>query len=239
MVQYRLWLHHREVDQHLRGQQLTYKKELTEIDEHIASIEKMAMQADNALLKALIQQLNSHDHTTETKRRQIALNGTIQAEQNNQKHPAPPALHYGQQVWDEPQPVHDPKQQPPHDPKAQPLHSSPASSIWGEVPNFATQETHTAEQEILSLDTISVLPEATDSPLSSAPNSDHEPEQNETDLLPWWLRHLMQATPEEQDLPQTAPIDQQSTNTNERVERWFTRRTKLVHYDEWQESQKQ
>jgi hypothetical protein len=99
----------------------------------------------------------------------------------------------------------------------------------------------TSEEEITSFDATEVLPETTDLSLPSDPNIlvNHKPQKNELDLLPWWLRHLMQTTPEEQEPQQTAPIDQQSTHTNERVERWFTRRTRLVHYDEQQESQKQ
>ena len=233
MVQYRLWLHHREVDQHLRRQQQTYKQEIAEIDERIARIEKMAMQIDNTLLTALIQQLNTQEHTTsqitDTTRARAAYNGATQASLNNQIYQTPPPSNYGQQGREKPQP----------------LRSFPASSTWGELPNFATQDIDTSkekeEEEMLSLDAIPVLPEKTGFPVPSDPVSlvDYEPQKNELDLLPWWLRHLMQPTPDEQELPQTAPLDQQSIHTNQRVERWLTRRIRLVHYDEQQESERQ
>ncbi len=242
MVQYRLWLHHREVDQHLRGQQLRYEQELAEIDEHVARIEKIAVQKDNALLTALIEQINTQEHInnhrTDTTQTQPEHNGAMQTSLNGQKYQTPPPSNYGQQGWDGRPADPDLRHQAQGRREARSLHVPPASSTWGDLPHFATQDMYTSEEELPLSDARAIPPETTDFPLPNDPNTpvDHNLQKNELDLLPWWLRHLMQTTPEEQEPPPTAPIDQQSTRTNERVERWFTRRTRLVHYDERQES---
>ena len=242
MVQYRLWLHHREVDQHLRGQQLRYEQELAAIDEHVACIETIAVQKDNALLTALIEHITTQEqrnnHRTDTTQVQPEYNGTTPIGLNRQKYQTPPPSNYGQQLWDERPADADLRHEAPGRREARPLHVPPASSTWGDLPHSATQDRYTSEEELPLSDARALPPEATDFPLPNDPNThvDHKLPQNELDLLPWWLRHLMQTTPEEQELPPTAPIDQQSTHTNERVERWFTRRTRLVHYDERQES---
>jgi hypothetical protein len=244
MVQYRLWLHHREVDQHLRGQQLKYEQELAEINEHIARIEKMAVHKDNALLTALTQQINIQEHINNQRADTIQVqpehSGATQTSLNRQKYQTPPST-YGQKGWDG-RPT-DPalRREAQGRRQVRPQHAPPASSTWGDLPNFATQDTYTSEAELPSLDTGTLLPETTEFPLSSDLNTpvDHKTQKNDLDLLPWWLRHLMHNTPGEQEPQQTAPIDQQSMHTNEGVERWFTRRTRLVHYDERQESQKQ
>ena len=66
MGQYRLWLHHREIDQDLHKQQTSYKQELAEIDERIAHIEKTAIQGHNALFAALTQHIKLQEHANYT-----------------------------------------------------------------------------------------------------------------------------------------------------------------------------
>jgi hypothetical protein len=216
MGQYQLWLDHREIDQNLRRKQTTYKQELSKIDEHIARIENAAMQKHNALLTALMQQLKPQEHTTskvtDTGGPQPEHNGATQANTNSQNYQTPPPSNYGQQKTS----------------------VAPALLTWDHRPNADTQDIHTAEDEVLSADTMPVLPAATDHHTLV----DHESQQSGQASLPWWLRNLVQITHEEQEPQPTAPIDQQSIQTNQHVERWFMRRTKLVRYNEWQGGQK-
>jgi hypothetical protein len=219
MGQYQAWLNHREIDQNLRRKQITYKQELSKIDEHIARIENTAMQKDNALLNALIQQLKIQEHITSkitgTGGTQPEHNGATQANTNSQNYQTPPPPNYGQQ-----------------NPSVSPALLHP--------PHFAAQDTSTSEDAVLSADTIPVLPAATDhlQPSNRHTLVDRDLQTSGPVSLPWWPRNLMQTTHKEPEPQSTTPIDQQSIQTNQRVERWFMRRTKLVHYHEQQKGQK-
>jgi hypothetical protein len=222
MGQYQLWLDHREIDQNLRRKQITYKQELSKIDEHIARIENTAMQKNNALLTALMQQLKLQEHTTskvtDAGGTKPEHNGATQANTNSQNYQTPPPSNYGQQNTS----------------------VTPALLTWDHRPNVDTQDRHPAEDDVLSADTMSVLPATTDHLRlnNHHPLVDPESQQSGQASLPWWLRNLMQITHEEQEPQPTAPIDQQSRQTNQHVERWFMRRTKLIRYNEWQGDQK-
>lgn len=222
MGQYRLWLQQREVEQNLRKQQITCKQELSEIDEHIARIEKTTRQTSNALLTALMQHINMQkpatSQRTDTTGAQSEYNGATQETAHAQKYQTPPPSNYGQQMT----PV------------------SPPLLAWSHLPNFDTQDISISEEEILSADVIPVLPEEKNNLLPgdfSTLFEQEKPEENQASL-PWWLRRLMQNNHEEQKPQEIASIDQQDTDPNQRVERWFARRTRLLHYNEWQEDQK-
>jgi hypothetical protein len=222
MGQYRLWLHHRAIDQNLHEQQLTHKQELSEIDEHIARIEKTATPTNNALLSMLMQQLQLQEHATSNITDTTGThNGVPQENTHSQKYQTPPPSNYGQQ-GSVPQTA-DPRLAP------RPPHIYPGLLAWGHLPNFSTQDIHISEAP--SADPVSILPTATDHPLPSDlhPLLDPKPQANER--LPWWLRNLAQSPHEEQEPQQTHPIDEQRIHTNQRIQHWFARRTRLVHYD--------
>ncbi len=222
MGQYQLWLDHREIDQNLRRKHIAYTQELAKIDEHIACIENTAMQRNNALLAALMQQLKLQEHTankaTDTGDTRPEHNGSTQTNPNSQIDQTPSPSSYGQQNT-----------------------SVPSTLLtWGSSSNVETQDRDTLEETVLSADTMPALPAATDhlQPSNRYTLVDHESQTNGQASPPWWLRNLMQIIHEEQEPQPTAPIDQQSIQTNQHVERWFMRRTKLIHYNEWQEGQK-
>jgi hypothetical protein len=218
MGQYRLWLHYRAIEQNLQKQHKTHKQELSEIDEQIARLGKTAMPTDNVLLTMLMQQLKLQEHTTyNTTGVQPEHNGTPLENANGQKYQTPPPSNYGIRRTTDPSPL------------PQPPHVSPGLLAWGHLPNFATQDIHIPEEHLLSGDAIPISPATTDRlPNDLTALLDQEPQHRQ---LPWWLRNLMQPPHEEQEPQQTTPIDQQSRHTNQRVEHWFARRTRLVHFD--------
>ena len=228
MGQYRLWLHHRAIDQNLQIQYKTHKQELSEIDKLIARLEKTAMSTDNALLTVLMHQIKHQEHTTskitDTTGAQPERNGIPQENPNGQKYQAPPPSNYGQQGRG--LRTTDPL------PSPQTTHVSPELLAWSHRPNFATQDRDISEEQFLSADATPILPATTDHLLPNDLTAflDQEPQENRQP--PWWLRNLMQSPGEEQEAQQTTPIDQQSRQTNQRVEHWFARRARLVHFDE-------
>jgi hypothetical protein len=222
MGQYRLWLHHREIDQDLHTQQAAYDQELAAIDEQIAHIENTAMQSSNALVIALIQQFHAQKEANSKEADTIITppeqDETIHETAPHRQRQVPLPSNYGQQSTS----------------------VSPALLAWSQLPNFNTHEIHISEEHILPADVLPMLPDATDHLLPSDLNSlfDDEPKDTQRSL-PWWLRSIMRTPHEEPEEPQkTAPIDQQSMHINQRVERWFARRNKLLHNSEWQEGQK-
>src|SRR5436305_12125508 len=104
MGQYCLWLQYREIDQHLRRQQMICKQELADIDEYTARIEKTAMQRSNTLLVALLQQVKLQEHTTnktiDTAGAQPEHHGVRQESANGQTDQTPPLSNNGQEGRD-------------------------------------------------------------------------------------------------------------------------------------------
>jgi hypothetical protein len=225
MGQYRLWLHHRTIDQDLRDQLLTHKRELSEVDEHIACLEKTAMPTNNALLSMLTQQFKLQEHTTsnrtDTTATQLALNGTPQENTHIQNYQTPPPSNYGLQ-GNIPQTA-DPGFAP------RPPHVYPGLLAWGHLPNFSTQDIRISEAP--SADSVPLVPATTDHPLPSDLHTLLDPESQVNERLPWWLRNLVQSPPEEQEPQQTHSTDEQRIHTNQHIEHWFARRTRLIHYD--------
>jgi hypothetical protein len=225
MGQYRLWLHHRKIGQNLRDQQITHKRELSQVDEHIAHLEKIAMPTNNALLSMLMQQLKLQEHTTskitDTAATQPAHNGVPQENAHSQNYQKPPPSNYGQQ-GSVPQ-MADSRLAP------RPPHIYPGLLAWGHLPNFSTQDIHIAEEP--SADPVPMLPATTDHLLPGDLHSLLDPKPQVNKQFPWWLRNLTQSSQEEQEPQQTNPIDEHRIHTNQRIEHWFARRTRLVHYD--------
>jgi hypothetical protein len=224
MGQYRLWLHHREIDHDLRAQHTKYEQELAEIDEYVTRIENTVMQKENALLSVLIQHIHAQQQTAskivDTTKVQSEQNGATHDHQYSQEYQTFPTTDYGQQTTS----------------------VSPALLAWSQLPNFDTHEIPipTIEKTISSKNAIPVLPAATDHLLPSDLNTlfDQESPKDIQRSLPWWLRNIMRTSREEQKQQNLAPIDQQSMHINQRVERWFARRNKIAHHHEWQEDQK-
>lgn len=222
MGQYRLWLQHREVDQDLRTQQAAYEQELTEIDEHIARIEQTTMHTSNALLTALMQQIHGQKQSISERVDETYIqtnyNGRIHSVVEGQIYHVPSPSIYGQSSTS----------------------VSPALLAWSQLPNFDTHEIHISEEHSLPENALPILPDVTDHLLPSDLNSvlEQDLQKDGQRSLPWWLRNIMKSAQEEQEPQKTAPIDPQSMRTNQRVERWFARRNKLAHRNEWQEGQK-
>lgn len=221
MGQYRLWLHHREIDQYLRGQQIINEQELAGIDERIARIEKTAMQTSNALLNALMQQLHIQEHTTpkitEISGVQSEFNAIRQESTNSQIYQTPPASNYEQQG----------------------ISVFPPLSVWSQLLNLNAQETSLPNNQMLSAETVPVQPEETHPQSANQFNTlfRQEPQKNVQPPLPWWLRDLTQNTNEEQETQEMESVDQQSTPTNPLEERSVVRRTRLIHYIQKPQSQ--
>ena len=226
MGQYRLWLHHRVIDQELRGQQTTRQKELSEIDKHIARLEKIALPTNNTLINILIQQIEHQAYTTskitDNTATQPEPNGAPQENANGLKYQTPPPSNYGQQGSD--------LQTVNPRPAPRPLHAYPGLLAWGHLPNFSTQDIYIPEEP--SADPSPPLLAETDHLLPSDFHTLAEQKPQINERLPWWLRNLMQSSHEDQELQETTPIDQPNKYTNRRVEHWFARRTRLVHYDQ-------
>jgi len=215
MGQYRLWLQHRAIDQHLRVKHTTYTQELSEINEHIARLEQNAISTNNALVTMLMQQIAHQEQTTTriteiTEATQPEQNNTPQESVNSQTYPTPLPYNNGQSNTFTP----------------------PTPLAPGYLPNFAAQNIYSPE-ETPSVDATLASPETTDYYLPNDLNTlpAQKPQENVLPPLPWWLRNLMQPTHEVQEPLQMLPIDQQSTYTNKRVEHWFARRTRLMNYD--------
>jgi hypothetical protein len=220
MGQYRLWLQHRKVDQNLRKQQTVYEQELSEINEQIAHIENTAMQTNNMLLTALVQQIHMQRQTiskrVDTTEAQPEHNGATH--ENGHNYQAPP---------------------PPHD-MPQNTSISPTLLACSPLPNFDTHEIPTSEEQMLPEHAMPILPDATDHlpPNDLHAFSDEELLKEIQRSLPWWLRNMIRTPQEDQEPQKTAPIDQQSIHINQRVEHWLTRRNQLAHNHGWQEGQK-
>jgi hypothetical protein len=214
MGQYMLWMHHREIDQHLRGKQTIYEQELAEIDERIARIEKTAMQTNNALLTMLMQQIRFQEYTTNkvtvTTGTQPEYSGARQESTNSQNYQTPPSSNYGQ----------------PSTP------ATPPSSAWNQLLNLNAQEMPLPDKQMLSAETAPVRPEELDPQPANDLHTLFKQEllKNAQPSLPWWLRNLMQNTNADQETQEIPPIDQQSIPTNPPVERETVRRTRLIHY---------
>jgi len=225
MGQYRLWLHHRTIDQNLREQQITHKQELSEIDEHIANLEEKAIPTNNPLLIMLMQQSKLQEYTNskipDITASQLEHNGARQESANKQKYQTPPPSNYGQQ--DNDLQTVDPRL------TAQPSHISSGLLAWEHLANFSTQDIHLSAAQ--SADSTPILPAAADHHLPSDLHTCMEQKPQINEQLPWWLRDLMLSPPPEQEPPLPGPIDQYSIQTNQRVGLWFARRTRLVHYD--------
>jgi len=217
MGKYHLWLQHREVDQHLRRQHLTCQQELSEIDEQIARLQKKTRQLNNALITALVEQLNKQEQPTTVKvdtiEAQPEHNEVTRESAHDQTYQTIPLL----------------DSRPQNSTLSPPL-------LWNYLPNYDTQDISIAEEEIISADVIPVLPEEADDLLPSDFSTlfDREPPENVQPSLPWWLRNIEQTLNGDPQPPLTAFIDQQRMHANQRVERWFARRIRLVHYDEGQ-----
>src|SRR2546430_15425477 len=56
MGQYRLWLHHREIDQLIQAQLKTLVKELARVDEQISLLANNTLQVDNVIIQALLKE---------------------------------------------------------------------------------------------------------------------------------------------------------------------------------------
>jgi hypothetical protein len=214
MGQYRLWLHHRGIDQHLRGQQIIYEQELAVIDERITRIEKTARQTKNALLTALMQHLYIQEQPTNkliaTRGTQSEYNAATQESTNSKQYQTPPLSNYGQQS----------------------IPTSPPLSAWSQLLNLNAQELPLSDKPVPPAETVPLRPEEFHSQSANDPHTylkqDHQ--KNALPPLPWWLRNLTQNDNEEQETQEMAPIDEQSTPTDPSVERQFARRTRLIHY---------
>ena len=178
-----------------------------------------------SLLAALMQQISAQRDAISKEADTIITpseqNGATSEHTHHQQQQVPPPSNYGQQSTS----------------------VSPALLAWSQLPNFNTHEIHISEEQILPADALPILPDATDHLLPSDLNNLFDDEPGGTQRsLPWWLRSIMRTPhqePQEEAEPQkTAPVDQQSMHVNQRVERWFARRNKLVHNSEWQEDQK-
>lgn len=233
MGQYRLWLHHRTIDQNLREQQVTHIQELSAINEHIARIENAKPSTTNTIITMLMQQLNSLENTnsgfTDITSIQPERNGAPQENADTKKHQTPPPSNYGLQ-GDNLQTTN-----PTLGPRSQ--HTLPGLLAWSSLPNFTDQELDVPEEP--SATPNSIQP-ATTYHLSPADlHSLQEPHTQTNEQLPWWLRNLMQSPQEEyepsQPTPQLGSEAYPHPQGDQYVGHWFARRTRLVHYDEGQE----
>ena len=215
MGQYRLWLQHRAIDQNLRVKHTMYTQELSEINEHIARLEQTAIPTNNALVTMLMQQIA---HPEQTTTRTTEITEVVQPEQNNASQES-----VNRQTYPTPLPYTNGQSN---------TFISPAPPAPGYLPNFATQHIY-SPAETPSADATLASPETTNYHLPDNLNTlpAQKPQENVLPPLPWWLRNLMQPTHEVQEPLQMLPIDQQSIHTNKRIEHWFARRTRLMHYD--------
>lgn len=221
MKQYRLWLYHRQVDQDLRGQYRTYEEKLAKIDGQIAHLEKSVRPTNNEFLRFLMQEANfqeqENSQTIKTVLTQPGHNGATQEQTQRRFQPLSP---------------------PSSGPRNIPV--PPSELTWSGHFPLGVQEAHLSEESRISTHAIPVLPEMLAQPLpnDSITPVDQELSQNEQVSLPWWLRDLMSTTNGEEKTQQAMPVDQQATHTNQRVERWFTRRSTLTPPGMSQEDQK-
>jgi len=216
MEQYRLWLHHREIDQDLHKQKTSYEQELAEIDEDIARIEKTAIQGHNALFAALMQHIKLQEHANHITEVSPEYSSVTQEIANGQTYQAPPPANSEQQSST----------------------VSPALPAWDQFSNLDTQDIYRIEEKIVPVDAKQVLSEATDDLLPTDLNTlfEQEPQKYVQPSLPWWLRNRLQ---ENQKPQQTAPIYQpKAPVAHPRTEPLFARRTRLIPYNEGQEGQR-
>lgn len=233
MGQYRLWLHYRTIDQNLRGQQVTHIQELSEINEHIARIEKTKPSTNNAIITMLMQQLTSQGNTNsdfaDGTSIQPERNGAPQENADTKKHQTPPPSNYGLQGDN--LPMTNPTLGP------EPQHTLPGLLAWNSLPNFTYQELDIPEEP--SATSNSTLSATTYHLSPTDLHSSQEPRPQANEHLPWWLRNLTQPTQEEYEPPQPAPqLGDEAyphPQTDQHAGLWLARRTRLIHYDEGQE----
>jgi hypothetical protein len=209
MGQYRLWLHLRKVVHDLHLQQTTLEQQLALIDEQIAQIQRSTLHTNNALFTSLLQ------HTTT----QPSINTSLYAQL-----PTPNNAPSNQTI---PHPLPPEESESPH---------NWMPFAWNHIPealadyNTDTLE-HNSTTEIRPLSTngSSIIPTTskhhTFDRASSHINHRLSLEDEVTATLPWWLRNTMLVPSDDQQTQSTTPIDRQSVQTNQRVERWFSRRS--------------
>ncbi len=212
MGQYRLWLHYREIDQHLGAQLKTREAELAKIDEEITRLEATTSLEDNAIIGALFTQLYERDTPAS-----MALPPVF-----SQESPVSTAITpvlsaelaettgADAATWNE---------------EKLPVNTvSPALFAWSNLPNFDSQNVQpTASTPSRELSQVAPDPAANLLPTDISAFVEAHNRTFPQVQIPWWLRETLQPPPLAEESHQSNPVDQQSKRTNQLVQRWFAR----------------
>jgi len=218
MGQYRLWLHHREIDQLLHAQLKTLVKELARVDEQISLLTYITLQVDNVIIQALLKE--------------------FQVEAS----PVPPVQAISSQAQSSP--ISDVALADAVDVQDQHPPDSVSSALftWGHLPNFVSQDIQDSTRQTALSEPMPPTPLSIENLLPADMQTSVEahnltaPETKNTHCLPNSIRppHSMRS-----DSPASS-VDQQSIRVNQGVERWFERRTRFTQgTDRNQEEQKE
>lgn len=103
--------------------------------------------------------------------------------------------------------------------------ASPALFAWNQLPQLDNRDAQPADSNVSPIGPLP-HPAASEGSLLPTNISAFMDAHNETDpqlKVPWWLRNAHAYKEISSDTPGTSPVDQQSTRTNQLVERWFER----------------
>ncbi|GLV59392.1 hypothetical protein KDH_62190 [Dictyobacter sp. S3.2.2.5] len=103
--------------------------------------------------------------------------------------------------------------------------SSPALFAWNQLPQLDNRDAQPVDDNV-TLPRPLPAPTGSDSSLTPTSSSGFMDANSLTDpqlKVPWWLRNAHAHKEIPTGAPGTSPVDQQSTRTNQLVERWFER----------------
>ena len=206
MGQYRQWLHHREVDQHLHEQLETLEQELAQLQEQARLLKEIDYNTENTIIQALA----TPQRVGETAGSTIDTSDVHDSvdEQSG--------------ILVEDFLIED----VPSDATAVefvPETVSPALFGWSRLPNFDTRQ---MREPVIVAGTLTPLPPTPPPEINLLPEDMiafmHKHGQTSPQRpLPWWIRDTFYPS------PTSGPVDQQSLRTNQLVQRWLERWRRL------------
>ncbi len=211
MGQYRLWLHHREVDHLLQTQLLALEKDLAHLDERIAYLQSNQATRDNTIFRALryVQQRSIKEQLDYTDSRIKGTEGTSEVPSTGSSALPDLSARLASSI---PSPSYQST-------SSNPLASQPSRSENLSTPSSTSSLSKSAQSSNTSV-TLSRSP---------SPLSDYQPDGSLPPLIPLSSKETDVSQQDQQVAPSTTqPVDQQSLRTNQLVQRWFERRKRFA-----------